>query len=108
MSARHQLCRPVALPGNPEGWQTVAGGRSAVETSGRHLPMIPHPEGVAGRGVVFCHPCGVDDFVAGRSGGVAALNPRLLSGTPPASECVAELLKLDEETENLLREVVKR
>ena len=35
--------------------------------------------------VVFCHPSGVDDFVSTRSGGVAALAPRLLSGTPPAS-----------------------
>jgi len=65
---------------NPKGWQKVAGGRSGAKTSGLRMQIyLRTPKGVPEAPQRFCDPCGHP-----RSGGVAALNPRLLSDKPPA------------------------
>jgi hypothetical protein len=66
---------------NPEGWQRVAGGRSGAETPGRQSQASAHPEGMP----EFCDPSGVVwRFLNRPTGGVAALDPRLLFRKPPA------------------------
>ena len=75
---------------NPEGWQRVAGGRSGAETPGRQSQGSAHPEGMP----EFCDPSGVVWRVLDQpTGGVAALDPRLLSGKPPA--CVGQVFKAE-------------
>jgi hypothetical protein len=65
---------------NPKGWRTVAGGRSAAETPGSGVWSLGILEGCQSSAT----PAGSnEDFGAG-SGGVATLDPRLLSGKPPA------------------------
>jgi hypothetical protein len=61
---------------NPEGWKRVAGGRSGAETPGRQSQGSVHPEGMP----EFCDPSGVVwRFLNQPTGGVAALDPRLLA-----------------------------
>jgi hypothetical protein len=69
---------------NPEGWQSVAGGRSAVETPGGKSAESVHPEGMPD---FLCDPCGVGGRLGIGTGGVPTLDPRLLSGKP--SDCGA-------------------
>ena len=65
---------------NPQGWQTVAGGRSAAETSGSVTMGLCILKG--------CQRSATPSESAGHferhSGGIALLNPRLLSGKPAA------------------------
>jgi len=65
---------------NPEGWQIVAGGRSTAETPGSGWAWFGILEGCQSSATP---PGSIGDFGM-RSGGIAALNPRLLSGKPPA------------------------
>jgi hypothetical protein len=67
-------------PTNPEGWQKVAGGRSAAETPGRHWMSFTTPAGWRSSATL---PGSIRSFYR-RSGGIAALNPRLPSDKPPA------------------------
>ena len=90
-----QFCRSsmawrVSRITNPEGWQRVAGGRNAVETPGRGLSSFGILEGCQSSAT----PPGSNGDFGMRSGGVApafaalrrgkSLDPRLLSGKPPA------------------------
>ena len=66
---------------NPEGWQSVAGGRSGAQTPGWQLGGSVHPGGMP----EFCDPSGVGGRLLDlRPGGVAALDPRLQSSKPSA------------------------
>jgi hypothetical protein len=65
---------------NPQGWQTVAGGRSAAETPGRLWSIFTTPQGWQSSAT----PAGLIRSFGRRPGGIAVLNPRLLSGKPPA------------------------
>lgn len=65
---------------NPEGWQKVAGGRSAAKTPGRSWIVSPTLEGWERSAT----PAGSGPNSQRRSGGIAPLNPRLPSGKPPA------------------------
>ena len=48
------FCTPSVF--NPQGWQTVAGGRSAAKTPGTHSVESVHPEGM----LEACDPFWVD------------------------------------------------
>jgi hypothetical protein len=65
---------------NPEGWQKVAGGRSAAETPGRRERILSTLEGCQRAATP---PGSIGNFQRA-SGGIATLNPRLPSGKPPA------------------------
>ena len=76
---------------NPQGWQIVVGGRNGVETSGSVDFFGPRiPKGCQRSAT----PPGSNGDFTMRSGGIApafaalrrgrSLNPRLLSGKPPA------------------------
>src|SRR5262249_19049587 len=65
---------------NPQGWQTVAGGRSIAETSGMAVIGFGILEGCQRSAT----PAGSMGDCGRRSGGIAALNPRLISGKPMA------------------------
>jgi hypothetical protein len=65
---------------NPEGWQTVAGGRNAVETPGSGCIGPRILEGCQSAAT----PPGSMRDLGRRSGGLAPLDPRLPSGKPPA------------------------
>jgi hypothetical protein len=72
---------------NPEGWNTVAGGRSQAETPGGGSVVFSILEGCQRAAT----PPGSTDNCRRRPGGIAALNPRPPSGKPPAcSEAVAK------------------
>jgi hypothetical protein len=86
---------PVETPGAVgsfgilKGCRKLAGGKARAARRHPRLvsPMVMHPEGVLeplpGQASV-CHPFGVVGFCLTGSGGVAALNPRLMSRKPSA------------------------
>jgi hypothetical protein len=75
----------VGLFGILKGCWKLAGGKARAARRHPRLvyPMVMHPEGVPeplpGHASV-CHPFGVVGSCLTGSGGVAALNPRLMSG----------------------------
>ncbi len=82
---------PSLLPyRSPEEYQTVAGGRNAVETPGSGWIGPCILEGCQSAAT----PAGSTGNLGRRSGGVAALDPRLPSGKPPA--CFPADLKTNE------------
>ena len=80
------VCRPFQ---QPEGLLEISRGlsESASDTPGQRSKKQLHPEGVReGLGFFqrFWHPFRVQEFLIRLTGGVAALNHRLISGTPSA------------------------
>ena len=75
--ARSSVLRRSSRITNPQGWQRVAGGRSGAKTPGSGFADFCIPEG--------CRSSETPPWSAGnsgpRSGGVAALDPRLASLT---------------------------
>jgi hypothetical protein len=80
-AGRHADERSCCLCPNPQGWQIIAGGRNGVETSG--CVVLFDARILKGCQSSATPPGAAGDFGL-RSGGIALLNPRLLSGKPPA------------------------
>jgi hypothetical protein len=80
-AGRHADERSCCLCPNPQEWQIIAGGRNGVETSG--CVVLFDPRILKGCQSSATPPGSAGDFGL-RSGGIALLNPRLLSGKPPA------------------------
>ena len=74
--------KAISAASIPEGCQPLAGGQSSATTGKESIsPVIPHPGMPAG----FWHPCGMRHAARHRSGGIAALNHRLMAGNPLGS-----------------------
>ena len=72
-----------------EGWQPLAGGQRSATTGKESIsPVVPHPGGMPAG---FWHPAGMRRAVCHRSGGIAALNHRLMARNPPGSSRIADL-----------------
>lgn len=77
---RSSMTRRSLSATNPEGWQRVAGGRSAAKTPGSGFVGWSIPEGWQSSAT----PPGSMGDRGSRTGGLSTLDPRLPSGKPPA------------------------
>ena len=76
------ILRKQSPPHPSRGCQPLAGGQPSATTGKESIsPVIPHPGMPAG----FWHPCGMRHAARHRSGGIAALNHRLMAGNPLGS-----------------------